>query len=188
MDIQRLVTQGDGSRSARPRPDLKEVRTDRIQRRQQKGFLLTPTGLSLFSLHPNASGPAGAASPGRHHDHEKESHAASPQLGNLFSKIGLEIQNLSHRHPRRPHGPYSALQISCWGQGCNGATVDAPYLVCRIPAELSTCTHVCTRTLAHLQHPEDTGKHTDCAAWPGGPRRNSSFFLSAPLEELTFFQ
>lgn len=87
--------------------------------------------------------------PGRHHDHEKESHATSPQLGNLFSKIGLEIQNLSHRHPRRPHGPYSALQISCWGRGRNGATVDVPYLVYQIPAELSTCTHMCTCTLTH---------------------------------------
>lgn len=50
LDIQRLVTQGDGSRSTRPRLDLKAVRTDRIQRRQQKGFLLTPPDSNSFLL------------------------------------------------------------------------------------------------------------------------------------------
>ena len=119
MDIQRLVTQGDGSRSARPRPDLKEVRTGRIQRRQQKGFLLTPTGLSLFSSHPNAGAPAGAASPRRQHDHKKTRRKVTPSAtawrSDLFFKIGLEIQTLPHRHRNQTRGSYSALQISCQG-------------------------------------------------------------------------
>ena len=63
LDIQRLVTQGDGSRSARPRLDLKEVRTDRIQRRQQKGFLLTAPDFNSFLLCTRAGAGAGAASP-----------------------------------------------------------------------------------------------------------------------------
>lgn len=52
MDIQRLVTRGDGSRSARPRLDLKGLRTGRIQRRQQKGFLLTPADSDCLLLRP----------------------------------------------------------------------------------------------------------------------------------------
>lgn len=64
MDIQRLVTQGDGSRSARPRPDLKGLRTDRIQRRQQKGFLLTPADSDSLLLQPQCWRLGRALSPG----------------------------------------------------------------------------------------------------------------------------
>lgn len=40
-DIQMLVTQGAGSRSAAPSLNLKAVRTDNAQRHPQKRFLLT---------------------------------------------------------------------------------------------------------------------------------------------------
>lgn len=92
MDIQRLVTQGDGSRSARPRPDLKGLRTDRIQRRQQKGFLLTPADADSLLLQPHAGASAALCPP------RERKLPLAPDLAARSLNTGPEIRALPHGH------------------------------------------------------------------------------------------
>lgn len=104
-----LVTQGDGSRAARPQLGLKEVRTDGIQRCPQKGFLSTPTDFNSFLLRAPTiphwrHGPA--ASPRVTTRTQKESCPTGPHPYDLFFlKTGFEIQILPHGQQCQPGGP-----------------------------------------------------------------------------------
>lgn len=115
MDIQRLVTRGDGSRSARPRLDLKGLRTGRIQRRQQKGFLLTPADSDCLLLRPPRwrLGPRSVPR-GDSLTTERKTTAGS-QRGTLFFKHGA-------RSPHPAPGPGRPEQ-TC---GTGGGSATAP--------------------------------------------------------------
>lgn len=78
-----------------PRPDLKEVGTDRIQRRQQKGFLLTPADFNSFLLAPALAPRAGGLRPpGWQADRPRKRERGRwlPALRSAFYKLGLECR------------------------------------------------------------------------------------------------
>ena len=149
-----------------------------------KGLPVDTNRLKSFLLAPDASAPAGAASPRRQHDHEKTRRkvtaSATAQRGGVFFKI-------------RAGNPDPAPQTSepdVWPLQCPvdfppGLKVQGAHCGCSslgLPNP-RTRTHVCADT--HLQCTGDTGKHTHCAACRGDQAETPPF-LSALPEELTF--
>lgn len=101
-----LVTQGDGSRSARPQLGLKGVRTDGIQRCPQKGFLSIPPAYrqtsAPFSSAPGAGALAALHPCGDSQAMGRESTHRPATLPFVFIKTGFEIQILPHGHQGWP--------------------------------------------------------------------------------------
>lgn len=86
------------------------MRTDRIQRRQQKGFLLTPADFNSFLLAP-ALAPRRALCPqgGTPTSEKKVTVLVAPDSSIGRLKTRFEMQSLSRRHQRQPLVPAITL-------------------------------------------------------------------------------